>query len=319
MAYSGGYAWHPSSVYNELIGTQLLTPLSIGVKYYVSLKANLTGEARCAVNNIGVLFSTIQYCDSVDQFNQCYGAIAPLTNSAHVYSSEIIYDTTNWTTISGSFVADSTYGYMMIGNLFEQAFTNDSLLYGFPSCNSLPYYFIDDICVSPDSLTCVDIQSDIVDFFADSTNIQQGSCLKFNLNTAVDYEIYNWQFSGATPANSTDSMPINICYPNAGIYTVTLIAGDSSGCGDTITKINYIIVDSIVGINEAIVKEKITIHPNPTSGKFTVQGTESTIQVYDLFGRLVLETPNKQADMSSYPAGIYIWQIGSERGKLVLE
>jgi hypothetical protein len=101
-----------------------------------------------------VLFSTRSYCDSLDVYNICYTTPAPLTNFAHVYSSQIIADTTNWTTISGSFIADSAYQYIILGNLFDYAHTNDSLLYGNTSCfGSFVYYYVDDIYVSTDSVT----------------------------------------------------------------------------------------------------------------------------------------------------------------------
>lgn len=83
-------------------------------------------------------------------------------------------------------------------------------------------------------------------------------------------------------------------------------------------------------INEySIAQEKLHIYPNPTRGKFRVEGLEfgvEEIEIYDLFGRLVLRLPTGQAgskeaqiDMSSYPAGLYIYRIGAARGKLVIE
>jgi len=73
------------------------------------------------------------------------------------------------------------------------------------------------------------------------------------------------------------------------------------------------------GISEYKLMQTISVYPNPTTGKFTVAGATAEIQVFDLFGRLVLRTNKEQIDMSSYPAGIYIWQVGNQRGKLVLE
>ncbi len=65
-------------------------------------------------------------------------------------------------------------------------------------------------------------------------------------------------------------------------------------------------------------EQQLIIYPNPTTGIFTVQGARGEIQVYDLFGRLVLETPNKQVDMSSYPAGMYMVRAGEAVRKLIL-
>jgi gliding motility-associated-like protein len=48
---------------------------------------------------------------------------------------------------------------------------------------------------------------------------------------------YNWSLgAGAAPASSTAANPSGISYPNAGSYSVTLIAQSSLGCGDTLTQ-----------------------------------------------------------------------------------
>lgn len=128
----------------EYIGAQLLNNLSIGQKYYVSFKINLPKRTYCAINNVGILFSTIPYS---------FSNPAPINNFAHVYSASIITDTLNWVTVSGSLIADSVYQYIIIGNFFDNPHTlYDKLDSSFPFCGS--YYFVDDICVSTDSMTC---------------------------------------------------------------------------------------------------------------------------------------------------------------------
>src|SRR6185295_2533321 len=57
----------------------------------------------------------------------------------------------NWTTVSGSFVADSNYSFVSFGNFFVDSLTDSVQIRG-PVCDA--YYFIDDVCVSIDSLTC---------------------------------------------------------------------------------------------------------------------------------------------------------------------
>jgi len=96
---------------------------------------------NCATDHIGVLFTKNPYSFS-----------SPITinNNEHVFSNIIITDTLNWVTIRGSFVADSSYQYISIGNLFDDITTNKT--YFFSSSSYAAYYFIDDVCVSSDSL-----------------------------------------------------------------------------------------------------------------------------------------------------------------------
>ena len=127
----------------EYLGTALINPLQIGLKYFVSLKVSLSTNENtgqfCGVNKLGVLFSTIHY--SVTDS-------APICNCAQVYTNTIITDTTNWTMIKGSFIADSGYSFISIGNFFDDALTDSTQIEG-TSC--VAYYYLDDICVSTDS------------------------------------------------------------------------------------------------------------------------------------------------------------------------
>lgn len=232
----------PPSSGNEIMGIELSTPLVIGEKYYVSFKAKLQISSSAGINKLGAIFTIKKYCYSLDDFtNMCDSTPMPINNNwAHIVSNDIITDTANWTTIFGSFIADSAYRYIAIGHFFDRMLTDTIMVKNMFSI--LPTYFIDDICVSNDSLTCIDITTEIIDFQADSIMIQEDSCVNFIVNTVVDYDLYQWQFPGAVPVTSTDSMPTNICYDSAGIYSVILIASTNKGCADTIIKSNYITV-----------------------------------------------------------------------------
>jgi gliding motility-associated-like protein len=61
-----------------------------------------------------------------------------------------------------------------------------------------------------------------------STTICEGDCIGFvNTSTAVPPgAVVGWNFPGATPANSTQNSPNNICYNTAGTYWATLIIVD---------------------------------------------------------------------------------------------
>lgn len=125
--------------YREFVQTSLTTPLVPGVKYYASMKASLAGTSIMASSNIGLLFSTYIIPTNLS---------APNCNCSQIYSSNVISDTLNWTIISGSFIADSAYQYVIVGNFFD----NQNTI--FTGSNSTAYYFIDDICITTDSLGC---------------------------------------------------------------------------------------------------------------------------------------------------------------------
>jgi hypothetical protein len=131
----------------EFMGSALSAPLSIGTKYFVSFKVNLSISStiwvNCATNNIGAGFTTNPYQWSTNPL--------AVNNNPKVYSSSIITDTLNWVQIFGSFVADSAYQYIVLGNLFDDANTDTLIIDSGTSTSCNAYYFIDDVCVSTDS------------------------------------------------------------------------------------------------------------------------------------------------------------------------
>lgn len=146
-AYCALSAFYPvASNKREIIGSSLSENMLIGTKYYFSMKVNLSIDSYIsssyACNKLGVRFSTVPYSDSNP---------APINNEAHIWSDSIITDTLNWTTIFGSFTADSVYCYLALGNFFDDPNTDTiKVASGTPSF-VFAYYYIDDICVSTDS------------------------------------------------------------------------------------------------------------------------------------------------------------------------
>ncbi len=127
----------------EYFTCQLINPLITGTKYKVSYYLSLANSCvNLACNKIGMLFSTVNYNLSNP---------APVGNYSQFYTDSIITDTLNWVHIEGSFIADSDYVYMTIGNFFDD--TNTDTIYIPPA--SYAYYYIDDITVMEDTATNV--------------------------------------------------------------------------------------------------------------------------------------------------------------------
>jgi len=138
-SYCGFIAYFNGGFDREIIGVQLTNSLVISQKYYISFKINradsnfLTGYS---VNKIGIRMATIK------------PSSVTINNSAQFFTNNIISDTLNWTKIFGSFVADSAYKHLMVGNFFDDGNTtivNDGN-------GPYSYYFIDDVCLSTDSV-----------------------------------------------------------------------------------------------------------------------------------------------------------------------
>lgn len=137
----------------EWIMVPLLETLVPGQTYYCSFRANagfggndLYPQIWLASNHVGMLFTTYaRHWNGGD-------SLPSALNRADIQYNQILIDTIGWTLVSGSFVADSAYTYLMIGNFFSNALT-DTLHFADPN-TVFPWYdngytLIDAVCVSP--------------------------------------------------------------------------------------------------------------------------------------------------------------------------
>jgi hypothetical protein len=144
--------------YREYISTQLSSTLVVGTKYYFSLQiaCTLTYDTSyslpCtqgingATNKMGALFTTNKY-DATHNL--------PIRNFAHFFESNIISDTANWIQLKGSFIADSAYQYINLGNFFDDNHTDTVHIWHDAQAGNpialLAYNYIDDVIVTTDS------------------------------------------------------------------------------------------------------------------------------------------------------------------------
>lgn len=220
MPHSGGafvslVTYFYSPYYREIIGNSLTTPLIIGQKYFLSFFINCAYvplTSGIASNKLGLRFSTGPF----SEIN-----VAPINNFAHLYSDSVVSDTLLWFKISGSFTADSAYSYLAIGNFFQDSFT-DTSHFG-PEPRYYAMYYVDDVCVSTDSLNCnlplgirQTNQNDDVSLFPNPFSTQ----LTFSLadNEPITLSLYNFLGQQILQQTFTNSTTINTEQLTNGIY-----------------------------------------------------------------------------------------------------
>ena len=137
----------------------LLEPMVVGQTYHCSFRANAAFGGNhsypqfwLANDKVGMRFATA----AIPPWN--VGDPYPVPpNHAHIMYPQILADTVGWTLVSGSFVADSAYQYVMIGQFFSNALT-DTLQF---SPEGTPWYWlpraytlVDAVCVSASPEGC---------------------------------------------------------------------------------------------------------------------------------------------------------------------
>jgi hypothetical protein len=147
IAYAGFCAIEPPANYSyrEYMQTQLSSPLQAGTKYFVRFYVALADCVSYATDDIGVDFSA----NAISAMHDSTLNVIPQVSNPE---GNVITDKVYWTLIEGSFVAAGGEQYMTIGNFKNNQNTDVQ----FVSWNfwSTAYYYVDDICVSDDSLEC---------------------------------------------------------------------------------------------------------------------------------------------------------------------
>ena len=162
--------------WSETFFVRLKTSLTIGQKYFFSMKVSLADSCNCATNNLGMYLTK----DSSNYISNPNSNDYP--NYAKIKATNKILSSA-WTNLSGKFISDSAYKFLHVGNYFNN-YNTDTIIttnfigvnmgnYSFPISACLSYYLIDDIRLSTDSVYVV-------------TSIQD---LK-NLKTQPDFIIY---------------------------------------------------------------------------------------------------------------------------------
>ena len=94
--------------------------------------------------------------------------------------------------------------------------------------------------------------------------------------------------------------PVNGCInPGTGNGQYNTLAACNTAC--------------ITDISENI--SKISVYPNPIKNTLNIEGTYTSLDLFDMFGKLVLSTEyKKNINVSSLANGIYLLNIHTEQG-----
>jgi hypothetical protein len=153
-AYMGvaTYAYNQPS-YREMVGIQLNEPLQVGEPICLSFKMAVGGFGTSVGNSAGYTCKGVGMKFFMELPTAQY--IYDYPNSAALYLDQVPTDTAIWYQVEGTYVPDSAYAYVVVGNFFadslNEAAVQDSI--GF-SAADWAYAFIDDVRVSVELEYC---------------------------------------------------------------------------------------------------------------------------------------------------------------------
>lgn len=219
-AYMGMWCYDSGTPnFREFIAAKLTNTLSIGQKYFLKITiSNAEGyDSNCGIDKVGLRFSSVKHLTS---------APPPINNFAHLYFNTIMADTLNWKYVFKSFLADSNYQYIEIGNFFNDLNTNFQILK--PRTANLAYYYIDDVALSTDSLEALTfnatstsiIDNPINSFLSVSPNPTSGIITFQNINNMElkQLVVYSTLGNEVYFSESNTKAPVDLSFLNEGIY-----------------------------------------------------------------------------------------------------
>ena len=286
--------------------------LEINKQYCVSFYLSMADTANYANSLMSALFmkDTTYLYDKVtySPIDWTNYFTPQVTNTSGFLSS-----TTSWMKVENSFVADSTYKYMVIG-LFTNLVLHDTLYVPggqFSWSNPYGYYYLDDVSVTLLDEPVSAALSDTI-ITTDTSTIQLGNNININAS-------YIWSPALNISDVSSPNPILNVT--QSGWYHVQK------------TQCSYVTYDSVyvqanpTGLKEFSAYNKLfRLYPNPNNGKFTLESintkdVKGNIFVTDILGNTIIETPfvNKAEininDRNS--KGMYFIKVINEENKTI--
>jgi hypothetical protein len=151
-AYAGVVAWMAGggTPYREYIQTQLISPLVAGQTYYLSFYVSRAETDGIVTDDFGAYVSA----SAISLANSSNFSVTPqVANPQGLF----LTDSVNWTLISGAFMAAGGEQYITIGNFTDDATISKDTVPGSTPVPSIAYYYIDEVCLSPNPQTCAAI------------------------------------------------------------------------------------------------------------------------------------------------------------------
>jgi len=136
--------------HREYLQTELTDTLTEGINYCIKFYVSACDSFNYVSNDIGVYFSKVEIHDS------CVRA-CPLPFTPQFENTTTLNDRIEWTEVSGTFLATGGEKFIIIGNFKDSVatvatYTGWDLSPG--GFENAAIYYVDDVLVSADSLTC---------------------------------------------------------------------------------------------------------------------------------------------------------------------
>ena len=269
--------------YKEYIEAPVNDKLKVGKFYYgefFTMAKDATKDGRLLSNNLGIAFS-----DSIIFYPVSNSAPDHLFLDSKIIDKSIIPNDKKWHKISGCFISDKPYTYILIGN-FESIHATQFYQIRPPvgnSKSSQSYYFIDDVSL-------IELPYDVVPLQKSFEFCYHEDAIELNayLNGAIDYR---WHDGSRGPVFTLEKQ-LGREYILDGDYTVQIIFKE---CTYSHTfRVEYVPPLDIVNDTILCYGEEITLALQHPIGEYIwSDGSKDSVKVINEPGSYWVEAPSR--------------------------
>lgn len=292
---------------------RLKTTLKAGYTYCATMYVNLSDQSTYGIDALGMYFGD----STLDTIKKCNDPITYLAPQVENPINTVLTDTMNWIRVTGTFVANGTEKYMLIGNFKSNTNTNSIVT----NTTNLPTvfaeYLIDDVSVIEVDLPAY-AGPDIAFIPGDSAYIGREP------DFAIDPGCVWFKLPDMTPLDTTSGMWVKPAVTTT--YVVRQRLDCSSEKWDTV-----VVHINPVGLERlAMLNAQLKIHPVPANEYFELSGADNELMnelklatIYNSLGQFVKEeefifTENSyKFKVEDLMPGAYLLQLKSSSGGIV--
>ncbi|MBX3163413.1 MAG: T9SS type A sorting domain-containing protein [Bacteroidetes bacterium] len=287
-----------------------------GKTYCVRFHVNITDNSTYGIDGFGAYFGD----NNLDTITICGVPLTHLNPQVQNPQGNVITDTVNWTAITGTFTANGTEKFLLLGNFLA----NEDLSTLVVNPTNLPEIYTN---VLIDAVSCIELDlpayagRDTTIFLNDSVYIGREN------DFAIDTGCVWYKLPNTTAMDTISGM-----WVKPPIGTHTYVVRQELECSslkwDTVI-VNVKVVDTTdINVNELrIENEKLKIYPNPTSGMLNVEclmlNGEAELQIITILGEVIkhsiVTTKHSQIDVSGLENGIYFVMLSDKEKRSVIK
>ena len=294
---------------------RLKQSLKNGQKYCVTFNVALTNQSTHGIDAIGAFFGD-SYLDTIQN---CTDPITYLTPQVANPTQNIIIDTLNWTAITGTFTANGTEKYLVIGDFKSNANTNLILTNTLNLPANFADYYLDDV-------SCIEM--DVAAYAGPDKNFFTGDSIYIGreLDFAIDPYCYWYKLPNMTTAIDTAS----------GLWvkptsTATYVVRQELEC--TTVKWDTVVVyqDAVGNVELGMLNDELRLSPNPATevvmlslGNAKLSDYFARIEILDVQALLLKVQEISDAEISTTLSivdlanGIYLLRLKDKENENVI-